>query len=327
MNRIISIDVFIGKCLDHALYRCLRSSYAKDLDKISCRGLGGLRMKLKTHRYRLYSAFFRKIDISLIRDPIFVVGAPRSGTTFLGSCLSVIPSICYFYEPPYTKAVGYAIAGGEVSERFARHAFEGTFSRLMALKGTGRFCEKTPTNVFIMTELKRWFPTAKFIHIVRDGVDVAASHVDKGWLCKKSARLGLFEEGGYRNGPIPQFWVDPNRHTEFRSTSDFHRSIWAWRTHVEAGIAQGRLLGGDSYLEIRYEDLIQQQDLIGEQIIDFLGKMRVADKEAFLKGLMSASHASIGKGRRVATSLDCRWAEKEAGDLLRHLGYQDPNPL
>ena len=64
MNRIISIDVFIGKCLDHALYRCVRSSYAKDLDKIPCRGLGGLRMKLKTHRYRLFSAFFRNIDIS-----------------------------------------------------------------------------------------------------------------------------------------------------------------------------------------------------------------------------------------------------------------------
>ncbi len=43
--------------------------------------------------------------------PIFV-GAPRSGTTFLGTCLARIPRISYHFEPAAAKAARYVYEGG-----------------------------------------------------------------------------------------------------------------------------------------------------------------------------------------------------------------------
>src|SRR5215467_14788000 len=45
----------------------------------------------------------RALDPRLHR-PIFVVGAPRSGTTFLGNCLGRLPEVSYHSEPRLTKA-------------------------------------------------------------------------------------------------------------------------------------------------------------------------------------------------------------------------------
>ena len=39
-----------------------------------------------------------------LHRPIFIIGAPRSGTTFLGSCLGRMPEVSYHFEPRLTKA-------------------------------------------------------------------------------------------------------------------------------------------------------------------------------------------------------------------------------
>src|SRR5690349_10382646 len=43
---------------------------------------------------------------------VFVVGAARSGTTFLGDCVGHLPEISYHFEPPATKAAGRYVAEG-----------------------------------------------------------------------------------------------------------------------------------------------------------------------------------------------------------------------
>ena len=50
---------------------------------------------------------FNRIDRMFspnLDKPIFIIGAPRSGTTFLGSCLGELPEISYHFEPIAIKA-------------------------------------------------------------------------------------------------------------------------------------------------------------------------------------------------------------------------------
>ncbi len=53
----------------------------------------------------------RALDPRLHR-PVFVIGAPRSGTTFLGSCLGRLPFMSYHFEPRLTKAPARCVYEG-----------------------------------------------------------------------------------------------------------------------------------------------------------------------------------------------------------------------
>src|SRR5215471_11376598 len=93
----------------------------------------------------------RALDPRLHR-PIFIIGAPRSGTTFLGNCLGRMPEVSYHFEPRLTKAVaGRAYEGSWSASRSAR-VFRVSYSVLLltALHGGRRFAEKTPENSFIV---------------------------------------------------------------------------------------------------------------------------------------------------------------------------------
>ena len=50
---------------------------------------------------RLSSSLLPKLE-----RPVFIIGAARSGTTFVGDCIGRIPEVTYHHEPPATKAAG-----------------------------------------------------------------------------------------------------------------------------------------------------------------------------------------------------------------------------
>ena len=115
---------------------------------------------------------------------MFVIGAARSGTTFLGDCVGHLPEISYHHEPPATKAAGRHVYEGLWSYRRSRFFFRSVYAWLLRveLDGDLRFCDKTPTNALLIPFLARAFPDAQFIHIIRDGRDASASLYKQPWL-------------------------------------------------------------------------------------------------------------------------------------------------
>lgn len=123
-------------------------------------------------------------------QPVFLVGCGRSGTTILGEILSLNSEILYFFEPYHLWAAINPITDvlnlyHQVQARFCLDEIHKTeqcqarFNRLFveasANKKSAIFIEKTPLNCVRIGYLNALAPQAKFIHIVRDGVDVARS--------------------------------------------------------------------------------------------------------------------------------------------------------
>ncbi|MDQ3492950.1 MAG: sulfotransferase [Chloroflexota bacterium] len=266
----------------------------------------------------------RSLRPSLDR-PLFLIGAARSGTTFLGDCVGRIPEISYHHEPPATKAAGRYVYDRLWSFRRSRWFYRSVYAWLLRVELDGglRFCEKTPTNSLLLPFLDRAFRDAQFIHIVRDGRDVAASHLQKPWLLASSKGSTLREPGGYLHGPYAPWWVEDGRETEFETTSDIHRMIWAWRRYVEAALRDGPTLGPDRYLEIRYEDLMADPRGHGERMLDFMQIDEPASRAAFMTALGRADAGSIGGWRRQLRDTELAVVEADSGDLLRGLGYRD----
>lgn len=257
--------------------------------------------------------------------PLFLLGAARSGTTFLGDCAGRIPEISYHHEPPATKAAGRYVYDGLWGFRRSRWFYRSVYAWLMRaeLDGGLRFCDKTPTNSLLIPFLDRAFPEAQFIHIVRDGRDVAVSHLQKPWLLASAKGSTLREPGGYLHGPYAAWWVEDGREREFEETSDVHRMIWAWRSYVEAALRDGPPLGPQRYLEVRYEDLMADPRRHGERMLDFMDIDRTASRHAFMDALERADPGSVGGWRQELSASDLGIIEADSGELLRRLGYSD----
>jgi hypothetical protein len=284
------------------------------------------RYYLKLERHRPMSA--RRVLASVyprIRRPIFIIGAARSGTTFLGDCIGRIPEVSYHHEPPGTKAAGRNVYEGIWGERRSRFFFRLVYRWLLRveLDGDLRFSEKTPTNIFLIPFLSSTFLDAQFIHILRDGRDAAASHMNKPWLRAEDAWSGEREPGGYLHGPWPKFWCEPERREEFKRVSDARRMAWAWRRYTETGLREGPKLGTARYHELRYEDFVHDPEPEANRILDFLGISAPASREIFVAACSRADASSVGTWRSVFYASEMEDVLAEAGELLERLGYTD----
>jgi hypothetical protein len=280
--------------------------------------------KLKRKRPMTAKRIVSSIRPSLER-PVFIVGAARSGTSFLGDCIGRIPEISYHREPPATKAAGRYVYDDLWSYRRSRWFFRLVYRWLLRMERDGdlRFSEKTPTNVFLISFLSQAFPGSQFVHIIRDGRDAASSHMQKPWLRAADAGSGEREPGGYLYGPWPKFWVEPKRREEFTHTSDARRVAWAWRRYTEAGMEQGQELGPDRYHELRYEALVREPQTEAVRLLDFLEITPEPSRDKFLNAMSRADESSVGNWRNTFYRSELDEIEAEAGDLLRRLGYDD----
>lgn len=260
-----------------------------------------------------------------LRDPIFLFGAARSGTTFLGECVGRLPEVSYHHEPVATKAAGRNVYEATWGERRSRLFFRTVYSWLLRyqLEGGLRFCEKTPTNAFLLPFLAETFPGARFVHIIRDGRDVAASHIKEPWLRADSALVDHREPGGYLYGPWAPWWVASEDRTAFEVGSDELRMSMAWRRYTEAALRDGPALGPERYREVRYEALMADPAAEGAGLLDFLHVEDGSSRQSFLAALGRADPASVGTWRTAFTSRQLAVIEADCGPLLRRLGYID----
>lgn len=200
-------------------------------------------------------------------DPIFLVGASRSGTTWLQEMLGAHPAIAtphelHFFDrylTPWVDAWADHLPEDPERWRQARHVglpaalTEETFSALMrevvdrvhgevlALKPGARVVlEKCAYGIHAGLIL-RVLPEARFIHVLRDGRDVVASmlRASRGW---------------------GRDWAPASA----------REAIALWRAHVEAGRRIARLT--DRYAETRYEELASAEGpAILERLFAFCG--------------------------------------------------------
>jgi Sulfotransferase family len=255
--------------------------------------------------------------------PLFVLGAPRSGTSLLGDLIGQLPEFSYHYEPPITKAAARYVYEGRWSPWFAARFYRWVYRRLMrrVAETRHRFAEKTPQNCFVVPFLASTFPDASFVHIVRDGRDAALSYVRKPWLTEAGRKSGQRETGGYPFGPFARFWVEAERRSEFESTTDLDRCLWAWRRHVEAALDAARSVPRDRWLEVRYEDLAREPAKVGARVLDFLGVTADSSRSRLLDALRRVKPDSVGRYQRELDAAAQSTVEKQAGALLRRLGY------
>jgi hypothetical protein len=261
-----------------------------------------------------------------VQRPVFVIGAPRSGTSFLGQSLAALPSLSYHAEPPATKAAARRVYRGDWPFERARRFYQRVYRWLLRVRldGDRRLAEKTPRNAFIVPFLARAFPGAQFVHIIRDGRDAALSHSEKPWLAAEANESGGREPGGHRMGAHARFWVEAGREAEFEDeASDFRRCCWAWRRHVEAAREGLAALASARRHTLRYERLARRPRAEADRLAGFLGEHGRLAQHALREAFEEGHARSVGRWRAALTARQRKEAAHEMGALLRDLGYEE----
>jgi hypothetical protein len=240
--------------------------------------------------------------------PVFVVGSPRSGTSFMARSLGHQPGFVDLGEVAPLKASIDQLAG--LPEEEAARRLRQTLERVRGLARVRnlRAVEQTPETAFVLTAALRAYPQAKVVHMVRDGRDVVCSLLAKGWLGDRDAR----DDVGSRYGGHARSWVEPDRVEEFERASEARRAGWAWRSYLSAARA-----AAPGALEVRYEELAADPSATAARIAEYID----ADPAPLAQALSAVHADSVARWRRDLTPEQVAEVEAEAGPLLRELGY------
>ena len=217
--------------------------------------------------------------------PVFVVGAPRSGTTFMGNSIGRLPGFVDLGEVgPLKVAIDELVALPEEESARRFHRIIERVRRL-GLARRLRAVEQTPETSFVLGAALRAYPEGRAVHMVRDGRDVVCSLLEKGWL---RAERGGADDVGSPYGEQARSWVEPERVPEFQAASEATRAAWAWRRYLTAA-----------------------------RIAEHIG----VDARELAKPLRDVHSESVGRWRRNLTDEQVADVEAQAGPLLRELGY------
>ena len=176
-----------------------------------------------------------------------------------------------------------------------------------AAKGKPRWGNVDIATLEHMDQANRWFPDARFVHLVRDGRDVALSHLTMPY-----------------------------------GASNIADCAEQWSRRVTLNLKMGAVIGPTRYRVVRFEDLILEPRKTLGQLCDFLGVdfdpgmldyARLADEKVppakrwlwpALGRPLQADRVQVW--RRELSPVRRTLFERIAGDLLARFGYDRPPP-
>lgn len=258
-------------------------------------------------------------------SPVFVIGCPRSGTTFLGRVLGLHPDVKYLNEPkwlwakvcPETDSYGIFDASKASIELTARSATAPVCRRarraFWLLRGGARtLVEKTPDNGARIPWLAAIFPRSKFVHIIRDPHDTALSlkkalvkWFPDGWT--GTPQYQVWERHVQRSAAVASLWKE--------AVDDYERALIVWREINRLASLHGSALGEDRYVLVRYEDVVMRSNSELCRIACFAGLRPSREYLDRCDELADAS--SVGKPCRDAL----RIRRFLGGDILDRFSY------
>jgi Sulfotransferase family len=239
----------------------------------------------------------------------FVVGSPRSGTSFTGSALGSQPGWVDLGEVPVLKAAVPALVDRSAEEQAVAVRRILQRVRTLGLARGLRAVEQNPETSYVLAGALQAYPRGTALHVIRDGRDVVCSLLERGWLRTDRAE---HDDARQPYGPHARFWVEPERRVEFERSSDARRAAWAWRRYLTAARAVP-----ERTVELRYEALVADPDAEAHRLSDALD----CDPAPLRRAFAGVRDTSVGRWKRDLTPEQLAEVEREAGGLLTELGY------
>jgi LPS sulfotransferase NodH len=222
---------------------------------------------------------------SHIERPIFIVAAPRSGSTLLFETLAASPQLCTVGGEAHWLVEGIEslrpgapgvdsnrLTAEHASPDIADHISEQILARLqdhagqaLDQPGSRRFLEKTPKNALRIAFFDRIFPDAQFVFLWRDPRENISSIMEawRSGLWRTYPKLDGFD--GPWSMLLPPGWRSMNR----RPLEEI--AAWQWRETNAYILNDLQALSPQRWTVLRYADLVSDPAATVGRVCEFLG--------------------------------------------------------
>ncbi len=284
----------------------------------------------------------------LERRLVWLLGSPRSGSSWLVAQLAELPGVSTILEPlvgrhlaltataPVAGRTGYFLHNELLADQenyLFSHAYESAWRPLFREAILGRFAAqlaahgrpagpvvvKEPNGSAAAGPIFELMPRSRLLFLIRDGRDVVDSFVDAlshpDWIL------------AYAPG---QRALEQSKRMEFIEVQSA-----LWRFYTEAVDGACRDLDDDACFRVRYEDLLADTERWLARIAEWLGAAAPPERIAAVARRHSfaelseeqrgpgkfARAASPGAWRENMTAAEQRLMQEMLGDTLARLGY------
>lgn len=293
-----------------------------------------------------------------MKQPIIILGAARSGTTLIGSIFKEHPDVAYWEEPNFIWKYKTAFLGHDmIPSKFAtskrKEYIEYNFDKFLKNSNKSVFVEKTPANTYRIGYVHKIFPDAKFIHIIRDGREVALS-ARKKWLMqgdgnakkipsqdksklrdlkiriRKLFELNKYDILFYTPMIIDSLLVDmklkkysfwgpryPGMREFKKNYSLIETTAMQWKYSVDNVLSYKRNIKEENFLEFKYEDFIKNPLEHTKKLFKFSGLQIPIDIKNYCKYVKE----NKCKWKEELTKKEINDIENLIGSTLDYIGY------
>lgn len=230
----------------------------------------------------LYKKLYNLLPLRhTLKRPVFIIGCGRSGTTILGKLLSQHSQIAYLHEPrhiwcyePRTdiwseKAQLHGgklnLTANELTEYAATQIYR-QFAVEVGSQRAQRLVEKLPINSFRISFINKIFPDSLFVHIIRNGIEVAQS------IAKRADLTPWFGYENYKWHLLSKYACERGEgELVALCTDNLLKGMLEWRLSVSIAIEGLASLPAGRSMNVRYEDLIQDPVRVCDSLESFIG--------------------------------------------------------
>jgi hypothetical protein len=246
-----------------ALRKSLRTDFSPSLKLRLIRG--AFRVRQAAHVPALLAG-------GRVHEPIFIIGAPRSGTSLLYAILRSSGLVAHWpgeahevweadYHPALRDWESNALDESDLEPAAAQRIQRAFF---LVTGSKKRLIDKTPRNSFRVPFVNSLFPDARFIYIQRDGRDNVNSLINA-WRTPRYRTYRLPEPHAIP-GVDREWWkfvLYPGWREDTRGPLEVVAAK-QWALSNEYALQALRRLGGPRWRGVRYEDLVEApEDAVG----------------------------------------------------------------
>jgi len=258
----------------------------------------------------------------------FIVSSGRSGTAMLHKALSAVPGVTMHHE--YAVQITQPLAVkrylGAVKTEETRRILEETFGAAVHHAQGTHWGDSSNKLSWLIPDLGKLFPEARFVHLVRDGRKVASSYFHKlgaeTYDDRSNTALQNWHDGTGALPPPekPYWWPVPRRDDPmagpFRGFDQFQRICWHWAEINRVARHALAALPPERTLFVKLEDLTASPVRVHE-LYDFLDLPFRADDFA----VFARPHNVNRPEDRLLDARQTAQFEAIAGAMMARLGY------
>lgn len=274
---------------------------------------------------------FFPFDDQALKDPMFVIGCARAGTSLSFSFLEASEEVACLYEANkkwmhfFKKQRdendrGDLLTVSQAKPKVVRY-LRTEFNKYRKRERKKFFAEKDPRNSIRMDFLKKVFPDAKIIFVYRNPYDNICSLIKRHDKARKKLSAQKKDGQWWRSGDA---WAEQRipGWKELREKPLVFAACKQYKFTIEKAMKDLQNFDDDKILKYKFEDILLEPKKFQKKLYDFCGLNLGPENKKVIDTIRKPN----SEHQKELSSRDIQYINQECESIFKYFAYSKLNP-